>query len=155
MTTWTMAQVHAASRLRASVVVDAELIARNPEPVQRKVAGKMGDRLIDMGHPLGIEIHPGDLEVVWETSDERPWEVTGRARWNPRTHEAELLGGHLDGQRYAIRNVGEPLRVPRPAVSPWFDHDAARSEATLAEIADTYELAGWREAERVWIYEAK
>lgn len=73
-------------------------------------------------------------------------------RWSPQTHTVELRGGHLDGRRYVVQKVGEPLRVPRPAVSPWLDTEGS-DEAALVEMVDTYRIAGWREDEGVWVYE--
>lgn len=155
MTTWTMDQVRRAESLRASLVVDAELIARDPDFVRDAAVHEMAKYMAHLGHPYGLELHEGDFEAIWERSDSTPWQVTGRLRWHPRTNAVELRGGYFDGQRYAVRVVGEPLRVPRVATTPWLEADAGTAEAALTEMAETYELAGWREDERVWVYEAR
>lgn len=156
MTTWTLEQIAQARRLRASLVIDAEILDRYGEEVCREAEGEMAKRLTHMAHPFGIELGTArdDYEIVWERDDATPWHVTGRMRWNPSTSTAELRGGHLDGQRYALQRIGDPFRVPRPAVTPFFDEDATHASAAMTEMADTYELVGWREDEHVWVYAA-
>ena len=152
MSTWTLEQVAQVKRLRARLVVDDEVILRQPDAAQRFAEDELAKALTNMGHPLGVEIHRGDFAVEWHQSVEAPWQMVGVMRWRPTTHTAELRGGHLDGQRYAIRNVGEPLRIPRPAVTPWLDTDLTHATAAVTEMVDTYNLVGWREDERVWVY---
>lgn len=147
-----MEQVYAAKRLRASLVVDKDHLARHEEAAASAASEAMAKRLVDMGHPLGIELHRDDFEVIWEDDQSTPWQATGRMRWNPTTNTAELRGGHLDGQRYAIQRIGDPLRIVRPVASPWLDISEDASQATLTELTDTYELVGWREDSRVWVY---
>lgn len=152
---WTMEQVQQVRGLRAEVAVDVELVERYGERVLDEVAGQMAKRITDMAHPFGVEIDStrrDDFEVVWEKRDVAPWTATGRLRWNPSTHTAELRGGHLDGQRYELREIGEPFRVARPAITPWFDAEADDTSAALVEIADVYEVVGWHEQDHVWVY---
>lgn len=158
MTTWTLDQIRQARGLRASLVVDVELVDRYGETVCREAEGEMAKALAQLGHPFGIDLDTTErdhYEVVWERSDATPWHVTGRMRWNPATNVAELRGGHLDGQRYAIQKIGDPLRVPRLVASPFYDESATHAAAAMVEMADTYELVGWREDEHVWVYEAQ
>jgi hypothetical protein len=155
-TTWTLAQVAQAEGLRASVVVADEVIRRDPEHAQAFAEDEMAKRLTSMAHPFGIELHRDDFEVIWECDEATPWQVTGRMRWHPTTNAVELRGGHLDGQRWATQRVGDPFRVLRPATTPWWsDADETEATAAITEIVDTYELVGWREDERVWVYEAR
>lgn len=153
MTTWTMTQVAQAKRLYAKVTLDGTLIPR-PEDADAVTQGaerEMFKQLVNMAHPFAIELHPGDMETSWSRPADRPWHIDGEMRWRPSTNCVELRGGHLDGQRYAIQRIGDPLRVRRPALSPWLG-SGTKTEAVLMEIADTYELVGWREDERVWVY---
>lgn len=153
MTTWTLDQINQAERLRARLVLDDGMVQRDAE-VQEYAADEMAKQLIHMAHPFGIELHRDDFEVQWTRDDATPWQVMGKMRWRPATQTVELRGGHLDGQRWAVQKVGEPLLVPRPAVMPWLDESTETSATAVTKIADTYELAGWREDDRVWVYEA-
>ena len=155
MATWTMDQVRQASRLRAHLEVDDALIARDPENVKSAAEDELAKKVTSMGHPFGLEINRADLEAAWTVDDSKPWVVTGTMRWKPPVATAELRGGHLDGQRWALRKVGEPLRVPIQTMTPWFDTDATEATAATVDMSVTYELVGWREDERVWVYEAK
>jgi hypothetical protein len=152
-----MDQVHAVKRLWAELHVDVELVERHGEAALREAEGEMAKRLKDMAHPLGVELalERSHFVVTWERRDDPPWSAVGRMQWNPQTKEAELRGGHLDGRRYAIQRIGEPLRTPRLAGTPWISVDDQRDEAALVEIADTYEIAGWREDAGVWVYEIR
>lgn len=157
MTTWTMDQIYAVKRLWAELHVDVELVDRHGEAVLREAEAEMAKRLKDMAHPLGVELalERDHYRVEWERRGDVPWSAVGRMYWSPQTNTAELRGGHLDGQRYALRKIGEPFRVPRPAMTPWLNSEDGRDEAALVEIADTYELVGWREDEGVWVYEVR
>ncbi len=159
MTTWTMDQVRQVGGLRAEVTVDTELVDKYGDDVLNEATHQMAKRITDMAHPFGVELDPSfreDFEVVWDRSDATPWQAVGRLRWNPSTHTVELRGGHLDGQRFQIRTVGEEFRVPRPASTPWYDETDVVSSAAMTELADVvYGLVGWREDEHVWVYEAK
>lgn len=156
MTTWTMGQVHAVGRLYAKLHIDPMLVDRYGAEALRSAEAEMVKALKDMAHPLGVELalEREHYVVEWERQEDAPWSAVGRMRWSPQTNTVELRGGHLDGQRYAIQNVGEPFHVPRPVVSPWLASEQS-AEAAVVEIADTYEITGWREDEGVWVYEAR
>lgn len=156
MTTWTLPQVAQVERLRARLSLDMEIVEKGgPEVAQRVAAEKMAAQLIHMAHPFAVEPHPDDFEVIWTRPGDRPWDVVGEMRWHPRTNAVELKGGHCDGQRIAVRKVGEPVRIPRSAATPFWGVGESTASAALVEMSDTYELVGWREAERVWLYEAR
>lgn len=145
MTTWTMEQVRHARGLRARAEVDAVDVERYGDDIRSAAASKMARSLIHMAHSFAIELCVDDFDVTWSDIDGEPWRVAADMRWRPSMRPVELRGGHLDGQRYNIKHIGEPLRVPRPA------HPGDLTPA----FADTYELVGWREDERVWVYEAR
>lgn len=150
MTTWTLDQVRQAEGLRATLHLDAMLVERANLDVKAAAAEKMARRLTDMAHPFGIELHPADFEVQWETPEDEPWHVVGRMRWHPDVCEVELRGGHLDGTRMAVQNVGQPLQFARPRRPVEFFETAANEPIGLD--VDIYTLGGWREDERVWVY---
>lgn len=153
-----MEQVRQVRGLRAEVAVDVEYVDRWGERVLEEVFEQMARRVADMARPFGVEVdasHRADFQVAWEKSPATPWQATGRLRWYPTTNTAELRGGHLDGQRFALREIGDPLRIPRPAMTPWSDSDTDATSAALVEIVDTYEMVGWHEQEHVWIYEPR
>jgi hypothetical protein len=155
MTTWTLEQIRQARTLRASMTVDDELLMKYGEDMDIRAKGEMAKALVRMGHPFGLDLSTSELadyEVVWERNEATPWHVMGHMRWSPSTRTAELRGGHLDGQRYNLRNIGEPFRVPRPMPSPFYDESATHATAAMVEMADTYELVGWREFAHVWVY---
>jgi hypothetical protein len=154
MTTWTREQIGQAERLTAKVALDDSLLTRHPE-VAEYAADKMARQLTHMAHPFAIELHRDDFEVQWTRDDATPWQVMGEMRWRPTTNAVELRGGHLDGVRYAVQKVGEPLRIPRAATTPWWTENEESATAGVTGMADTYELVGWREEERVWVYEAR
>ena len=147
MTTWTLEQVKQVRGLRAHMTVDAELVERHGDEARNEVATEMAKHLTHMAHTFAIELHWDDLEVQWSDVQDEPWHLAADMRWCPPTKTVELHGGHLDGQRYAIQHVGEPVRVPRPMYTQ-VDHP----EDVITALADTYELVGWREDERVWVY---
>lgn len=152
MTTWTMEQVYSVGQIRAKCHLDRELEDRTGGEASSVARDKMAKRIIAMGRPLGVEIHAGDLEFVAETSAEVPWSVTVAARWNPSTNGVELRGGPRDGERWAVQKVGDPFFVEAIQSTPWLGDEEA-SEVALGVRRFTYELAGWNESERLWVYE--
>lgn len=155
MTTWTLEQIRQARTLRASMTVDDELLVKYGEDVRLEAEAEMAKALMQLAHSFGIELSTAardNYEVVWERDEATPWRMIGRMRWNPSTNVAELRGGHLDGERLALREIGEPFRVPRPMPSPFYDESATHATAAMVEMADTYYLVGWRENEHVWVY---
>jgi hypothetical protein len=153
MTTWTMTQVTQAKGLFAKVALGVAPLTRtkNADAVTQETGREMFKQLVNMAHPFAIELHPGDMEVRWSRPADRPWHIDGEMRWRPSTNCVELRGGHLDGQRYAVQRVGDPLKVMRPAPPVWQREDINPTD-TITTMTDTYELVGWREDERVWVY---
>ncbi len=80
--------------------------------------------------------------------------VNVQAAWCPNVQTIEMRGGRLDGERMELRDVGRPVVVPLAEASPsWLPGSEAPSVA--APRTATYELAGWRPGERVWVYATK
>lgn len=156
MVTWDRGQIHQVSRLRVELQIDNAYF-RTPEEGQAAIEFaniEMAKQLIEMGRPIAVEINPADTDTVWYRDDSKPWVVQGKMRWAPKTNIAELRGGHLDGIRYAIRQIGDPFKVQRPEIKPWKDKSDLESASEINVTTDIYELVGWREEERVWVYEA-
>jgi hypothetical protein len=153
VTTWTLKQVRQVEGLRAVMHLDASLAARANFGVKTAAAEKMARRLTDMAYPFAVELHPADFEVVWEDVEGEPWHIVGRMRWRPSVREVEFRGGRMDGMRLEVQQVGEPIEVARP-MRPVGFFDTAADESIALE-RNMYRLAGWREDERVWVYEAR
>ena len=151
MTTWTLEQVKQVRGLRAHMTVDAELVERHGDAARDAVATQMAKHLTRMAHTFAVELHWDDLEVQWSDVPKEPWHIAADMRWRPPTKTVELHGGHLDGQRYGLEHVGESIRVPKPAPFAWLPADLNPGDL-VPDLADTYELVGWREDERVWVY---
>jgi hypothetical protein len=112
---------------------------------------RLARAFIHEAHALGVDVDVDD--VVYNEAPremERGGEVTIRACWRPRTNEIEFVGGGVDGRIMAIRRPGEPYLVPRRPSLGSFTDPAELVTPTL--IVDRYELAGWHETERRWIY---
>ena len=150
---WAMEQVRQVQGLRARCLVDLQDNEQSQGVAAEVAGGKMVRKLIDMAHPFAVEPHPDDFDFLAERPVETPWALTLSCRWAPRTNAAVLLGGPRDGERWAMQRVGEPFRVEVLATTPWFDTDDTHAEAAVTSRTVTYELAGWHETERCWIYE--
>lgn len=152
MTTWTMDQVAQAEGLYMRIVVDTDRHPDDLEPMRQAAASRMAKGLIQAAHPFAIELHPADLVVKWEPNESMPWGEVGEMRWRPSTTEVEMRGGQADGQRLQIRRVGDPINVAVNTSAAWMREDAT---APVLTKHLTYELAGWNESERVWVYELR
>lgn len=153
MTAWTMNQVRQARGLRAVARVDAATLDRYGDDARESAVSKMARKLREDAHAFAIELDDRDFEVQWFKIEGQPWDMEVRVQWSPATTEVELQGGPVDGMRVTIPHVGDALRVPRfddPVAM--LDADAHCPTAVIPDLADTYELVGWREDERVWVY---
>lgn len=152
MTTWTMEQVRQVKGLRAAVHLDLELVDRSGGQAPIHAADKMVRKLIDMAHPFAVEPHPEDFDFIVERPAETPWAAILRCHWAPRTNAAILQGGPRDGERWAMQRIGDPFTVEWLTETPWLDTDATHAEAAIIPGRITYELTGWHEGERAWVY---
>lgn len=152
MTVWTMDQVRQVRGLGATVLLDAGMESQSQGQASEVAADKMARKLIDMAHPFAVEIHRDDLSIERESPASTPWTVRLTCRWQPTTNAAILMGGPRDGEKWAIQKVGDPLRVEVLGSTGWLDNSATSAESALSIYAMTYELTGWHEAERCWVY---
>lgn len=151
-----MEQVGQVRGLYARMHLDVELEERSGGKASRAARDEMTRKLIDMAHLFAVEPHPEDFAIVAERSDETPWTVALSCAWQPTTNAAILRGGPRDGERWAMQRVGDPFVVEWMTSTPWLDaDDATHAEAAITTGRITYELAGWHETERVWIYEPR
>lgn len=152
---WTMEQVAQARSLRATMRVAAEVVDRPGS--EDLVRGEIAKRLVDMAHPLGLELDASDMELL-RTDDHEAVvrnEIEVHGRWNPSVTGAVLVGGPRDGERWALQRVGDPLRVEVLNQTPWRDESETAADAALSITYVEYVLTGWHEAERLWAYEPR
>jgi hypothetical protein len=147
---WSMEQVRQARGLHATLLVGLE-VAEQPG-VEDVVRSKLAKRLADMGHPLGLEIDPRDVELSRRNDLPHLHEASILGRWNPSVTGAVLVGGPRDGERWALQRVGDPLRVAVLEQTPWLDTSDVSAESTVDIRTVEYGLIGWHEEERLWAY---
>lgn len=153
MSTWTLHQIGQVRGLWAQADVDVELLMKHEVEVAAATRAELFDQLRHHAHPLAVELHIDDMELLRKDFAEKPWLVTFQARWNPSTNAVEMRGGPIDGAVYTVQKVGEPIKVPTlNAARPWLHDDAA--PATITSNTVLYEYTGWNEAERRWVYSA-
>lgn len=152
---WTLDQIEQVRGLYARAHLDSELEDRSGGAASRVARDKMTRKLIDMAHPFAVEPHPEDFAVIAERSDAHPRNVVLTCAWRPTTNAAILRGGPRDGERWAMQRVGDPFVVEWITGTPWLDADATHAEAAITTRTITYELAGWHETERCWVYEPR
>jgi len=153
---WSMETVGAVSRLFADANI-ATPYADRVEAVNalRRQAALM---LVEMGHPLGVEIHLDDVQMRRQeiTKDHAMRNIVPfQAAWRPTTTLVELAHvGEFDGKLMLLGRVGEPLLLPVTASSPPLAFDPGEMATEISPTIATLEfrLDGWNETERRWIY---
>lgn len=158
MTIWTRQQVEQVRGTRTTTLVDKVSIARGVGVVAA-TQGVMLKAFVAYCHPFAVEVHPGDIVFTVE-DEERPSDAPHRmphavrvtARWSPSTNEAEFVGGPMDGQTCALRDIGRPVEVAvRRAIL--LGHERAQHPADAITFDRVlYAPDGWNEATRRWVY---
>lgn len=147
-----MQQVRWVSSLRQAVVVDKEQIAAVPDGMAARAAGSMLCReLARAAQSYGVDVDDRDVEICSRDDDSVPFATLFVARWWPSTSVVELDGAHeFDGQVMEVREVGVPILVAVRSVS------ALQSGSACPGVSDEmmFELDGWNEDDRRWIYRA-
>lgn len=111
--------------------------------------------LVVEARTFGVDAHEDDAAFSI-THDDNEFLNIIRAYWQPTTTEVILRGGPHDGERIRVRNPYEPLRLadspPAPVAVPidMVPFELAY-EGPMPRIT-SYRLAGWHEAERVWVF---
>lgn len=148
---WTLAMVQDVERLGMAIQLDKGLLHRYPEAKER-TQQEMTRKLVRLAHPFGVEINPAD--VAFHESEE-PFGLKIYAQWRPATTLVEFRGGHIDGQRMTVTPelIRKPIRIPRLESNLFRPEEEALLPGTMSEPLQ-YDLAGWHEEERHWIYDA-
>lgn len=105
---------------------------------------------------FGVNPHEDDflLKRVGE-EDEETLEVTYEARWRPQTLDAQAwldggpANGHLVHRPHVSPSDRLQVAVLPAVVNPQRDPGP---DLDLTDIHFTYQLAGWAESERFWVY---
>lgn len=152
MTIWTMEQVQQVRGLRIAMYVSDEALQRDHGDLVATARRQMARQLVAMARPFAVEVDPDDITLLSETGR---MDLRLSCRWEPSTNAAILVGGPRDGERWAIQKVGEPLVMESLQSLPWLDQNATDGESIVHVDRVRYELAGWHEVERCWVYQAQ
>jgi len=155
---WDLKTIGNVSRLYADAQMSEEFVGG---PQRRDAIESLrllaANALIEMGHPLGVEIHPGDVRLV-QLEQDREHRTRGlvpfRGGWKPETREVELAhAGEHDGRIYSVRRVGDPLRAHvAPSLSAYVAYDPPDPAASISIPIIEFALSGWNETARRWVY---
>lgn len=116
----------------------------------------LATRLKHEAHALAVEVDVRDVQFRDTTEDDDRNKARRRARgaWSPLTREVEMRGGEQDGVVATWERLGEPLRFPkRQGVMFVPESEMFVMPPDRPFDVDTYELAGWSEADRHWVYD--
>lgn len=152
---WSMQQVRWVSALRTTLRVDLEQIESVPPGVGASAAGSLlSQELAKMAQPYGVDIDRQDVKVRQRPDEVTPHSVLFTARWWPAVTEVELsVPGGTDGQVLQLREVGEPLVVSvHPTIGALRDK---APEELVPQRKVVFELDGWNETHRRWIYRTR
>lgn len=151
MTVWTLPQITQARGLRGEASVDAELVERHGEDVLQEATYEAARRLIRMAETFAIVPHPDDFQYA-RTESDHPFAVKIRVWWEPSSKVIEIADHtELDGQVMEFERAPEPLMVAAAPPQPWLVETVDPMEPIAIQTIQ-YDLAGWREQERHWIY---
>lgn len=151
---WNLATVRAVEVMRSrQVILEAKLTASGDPDREADLTERAAVRhLLAAARPLGAALCEDDC-IRTRTFDPDTRRLNIVARWRPATREVEFLGGPVHGTITTLEDIGAPLTVtiePLKIVGPIVDGDGYKF--TAHETIAIYVLAGWREAERRWIY---
>lgn len=149
MTTWTLEQVHNVHRAAASGSVDRTAAASRREYTAALTCLRehLVDHLIDVTRTHAVDVHRGD--VATHVADTLTV-TTLTAVWAPITKQVELVGGPEDGELWEVPDVWATLLVPiHRALSMT---NRALSVGDVHVPMSRYDVDGWREVERRWVF---
>jgi len=145
MTVWDNATVAELRRLYVTGVIDHAFTAPN---VMAEFWFLLAKRLVNEAHVLVVEVDVHDVQ--FDDAEVEPFATTVRAWWSPKTHEVEFRGGQEDGTIMTVKDLDHPLRIPLRH-SPVFLPEA--NPMVLPDHAITYQMAGWSETNRRWVFD--
>lgn len=110
----------------------------------------------------GVTVSTVDIEV-WDdhepilTHDGQSTNVTRyvmNARWRPTSNEVLFVDGPIGGRVWQLepQRIGQAIVALEAPIEPWFAHDDNREYETLIAHKVIYELAGWDDEARQFIY---
>ena len=147
MTVWNNATVAELRRLYVTGAIDHEFVFTTPKAMD-KFRLLLAKRLVNEAHVLVIEANI--LDVQFKDTEVEPFATTVHAYWSPATHEVEFRGGQEAGTCMMVKHLDRPLRIPLRR-SPVFLPEA--NPMVLTDHALTYQMAGWSETNRRWVYD--
>ena len=147
MTVWNNATVTELRRLYVTGAIDHEFVFTIPKAMD-EFRLLLAERLVNEAHVLVIEAHVGDVQ--FKDIEVERFATTVRAWWAPATHEVELRGGQEDGTCVMVEHLDRPVHVPLRC-SPVFLPEA--NPMVLTDHVITYQMAGWSETDRRWVYD--
>ena len=151
---WTRAMLYNVERLGLSMSIDPLSMDLANVDVKEGVQQLMARRMVDSAHPLGVEIHPEDVRFREIEGD---FGTMLYARWAPSTTVVEFRGGHVDGQIMTVapQLLRGPIMIPRLAERVGFKREEDGSYLSTPVLLDhlQYDLAGWHETQRHWLYD--
>lgn len=154
MATWTRRQIGQVSGLKTSAWLDEYSIVSTGGNALEWTKNRLCRMFITEARTFAVEVHAADVQYRESQTDDEERQNIRRidAYWQPATHEIELRGGEKDGEILAVRDVWQPVvfAVSRPV--EWFSESLAPSPTSPAFDRVTYEMQGWREDERRWVF---
>lgn len=149
---WDLPMINQVRSLRTDMLLsEPEMVAAvQVEEVVQAATNTMLDKLLEGGHDLGVEIHPGDVHLQRWNEEDRDL-VHFRMRWIPTTKEIELRGGASDGQRWEVYDINQGFEVMERHVQDPPMGDPPPRYATLRRVV--YRLSGWNEEGRHWMFD--
>lgn len=146
---WSLEQVRQVQRLFVRLEVDRHY----GRDVLDSVGSRLAHALTIDARPLAVELDARDFHM--EQTDESDFTVTYTMGWRPSVKTVELAGGLKDGEVIEWEGAPSPFRVPSIIQMDPFDPrwtEAVDPTAPLEPQSVAYELAGWSEHNRRWIY---
>ena len=154
MTIWDLAKVGEVYRMQVDALVDIEMLQRSGAytNVPQITVDAMIEQLLEGIHTLAVEADMLDFRLKnWtdQARDAQHYQV----RWSPRTKNAgiELVGGPKDGELLTVEDINDPVFFADQLA---FDWGKTRPEDPAWRTL-TYELSGWHEQQRHWMFTLK
>lgn len=159
---WDMATVRAVQYYEAQGDIDLTVLHRGGDDARNALFDKLFRVLsgtINETWPVAID--KADCRAIKASESRALMTETYLMRWQPRDRPGEIMGGPHDGVTTpppdAIGNYMGPLRMPNydPSIASMYVRDPITGEhpiITRANRYTEYEVTGWSDLHRRWIY---
>ena len=147
---WPMQTVYAVQRLRAHLDIDRLTVERYGDDALDSAKSELVKVLQRLAESHAVMPHAMDFAFHRE-DDASPFTLRLTAAWRPESKDVELHGGPADGQVFTLQRVGDPFLVPTLPSPMTFVTDETSSPALIPHHLQ-YEIAGWHEGSRRWVY---